>query len=127
VTGLTYDSGALIAAERKDPRMWAVHKRALERGVLPVVPAGVVTEVYRSGRQARLARLLTGCQIEALGETSAKAAGVLLGRCATDPGAVDASVAESALRRGDSVVTGNPEHIQVLATGVNRKLDVIRI
>jgi predicted nucleic acid-binding protein len=127
VTGLTYDSGALIAAERKDPRMWALHKNALARGVLPVVPAGVVTEVYRSGRQARLARLLTGCQIEALGETAAKAAGVMLGRCAVDPGAVDASVAESALRRGDSVVTGNPEHIQALATGVNRKLDVIRI
>jgi predicted nucleic acid-binding protein len=127
VTGLTYDSGALIAAERKDPRLWAVHKRALARGVLPIVPAGVVTEVYRSGRQARLAQLLAGCQIEALAETSAKAAGVLLGRCAIDPGAVDASVAESALRRGDCVVTGNPEHIQALSNGVNRKLDVIRI
>ncbi|MGH3122678.1 MAG: hypothetical protein ACRDOI_33515 [Trebonia sp.] len=49
------------------------------------------------------------------------------GRCAADPGAIDASVAEGALRRGDSVVTGNAEHIQALATGVNRKLDVIRI
>jgi predicted nucleic acid-binding protein len=127
VTGLTYDSGALIAAERKDHRMWAVHKKALSRGVLPVVPAGVVTEVHRSGRQARLAQLLVGCQIEALGETAAKAAGVMLGRCAIDPGAVDASVAESALRRGDSVVTGNPEHIQALAAAINRNLDIIRI
>jgi hypothetical protein len=126
VTGLTYDSGALIAAERKDPQMWAIHRRALARGVRPVVPAGVITEVYRSGRQARLAQLLTGCEIESL-EAVARAAGVLLGRCAIDPGAVDASVAEGALRRGDSVVSGNAEHIQALATGVNRKLDVIRI
>ena len=127
MTGLTYDSGALIAADRKDTRMWAIHKKALERGVRPVVPAGVVTEAYRSGRQVRLAQLLAGCQIEALEEAAAKAAGLLLGRCRIDPGAVDASVAESALRRGDSVVTGNVEHIHALGTGVNRKIDVIRI
>jgi hypothetical protein len=127
VTGLTYDAGALIAAEHRDPQMWAIHRRALARGVRPVVPAGVIAEVYRSGRQVRLAQLLTGCEIEALEAKSARAAGVLLGRCAIDPGAVDASVTEGALRRGDSVVTGNAEHIQALATGVNRKLDVIRI
>lgn len=125
--GLTYDSGALIAAERNERRMWLIHQKALKSGIRPVVPAGVLTEVYRSGRQARLAQLLTGCEIEALDATSAKAAGVLLRRCAIDPGAVDASVAEGALRRGHSVVTGNAEHIQALATGVNRKLDVIRI
>jgi predicted nucleic acid-binding protein len=127
VTGLTYDSGALIAAERNERRMWLIHAKALKSGILPVVPAGVITEVYRSGRQARLAQLLTGCAIEALGEVSARAAGVLLGRCAIDPGAVDASVAEGALRRGDTVVTGNAEHIQALAAGVDRKLDVIRV
>ena len=127
MTGLTYDSGALIAAERNERRMWLIHHKALKSGIRPVVPAGVVAEVYRSSRQARLGQLLTGCAIEALGEVTAKAAGVLLGRCAVDPGAVDASVAEGALRRGDSVVTGNAEHIQALAAGVNRKLDVIRV
>jgi hypothetical protein len=127
VTGLTYDSGALIAAERNERRMWLIHQKALKSGILPVVPAGVITEVYRSGRQAHLAQLLAGCAVEALGEVPARAAGVLLGRCAIDPGAVDASVAEGALRRGDAVVTGNADHIQALAAGVNRKLDVIRI
>lgn len=127
MTGLTYDSGALIAAERNERRMWLIHRKALKTGIRPVVPAAVLTEVYRSGRQARLAQLLTGCEVEELQEMSAKAAGVLLGRCAIDPGAVDASVAEGALRRGDSVVTGNADHIRALATGVNRKLDVIRI
>lgn len=127
MTGLTYDSGALIAAEHNERRMWLIHRKALKSGIRPVVPAGVITEVYRSGRQVRLAKLLTGCEIEALEAPSARAAGILLGRCAVDPGAVDASVAEGALRRGDSVVTGNAEHIQALATGVNRELDVIRI
>ena len=33
MSGLTYDSGALIAAERDDRRMWLLHKRVLARGV----------------------------------------------------------------------------------------------
>jgi N-formylglutamate amidohydrolase len=31
VSGLTYDAGALLAAEANDRRMWALHRRALER------------------------------------------------------------------------------------------------
>jgi hypothetical protein len=127
VSGLTYDSGALIAAERDDRRFWAIHKRALVRGIRPMVPAGVVTEVYRSGRQVNLSRALRGCQIDALEEDSAKAAGAMLGRCMVETGAVDASVAEGALRRGDAVVTSNGEHMHALADGVDRKLQVISI
>jgi hypothetical protein len=87
----------------------------------------VLTEVYRSARQANLARLLRGCQIDRLDEVTAKAAGTLLGRCSQDPGAVDASVAEGAPRRGDAVVTGNEARLHALAEGVNRKLQVIPI
>jgi predicted nucleic acid-binding protein len=125
--GLTYDSGALIAAERDEPRMWAIHRKALARGVRPVVPAGVLLEVYRSARQVNLARLLRACQVEPLDEDKARRAGTLLGRCSITPGAVDASVAEGALRRGDAVVTGNAEHILALADGAGRKLAVIPI
>jgi hypothetical protein len=42
--GLTYDIGALIAAERNDRTMWALHRAALVRGLLPVVPSGVLAE-----------------------------------------------------------------------------------
>lgn len=127
MSGLTYDSGALIAADRDERRMWLIHQRALMRGVRPVVPAGVLTEVYRSARQTQLARLLHGCLIDPLDEAAAKAAGALLGRCAMDPGAVDASVAEGALRRGDAVVSGNAAHMRDLADAVGRKLDVIPV
>jgi hypothetical protein len=44
-----------------------------------------------------------------------------------NPGAVDASVAEGALRRGDAVVSGNADHLRALADGVSRKLDVIAV
>ena len=125
--GLTYDSGALIAAERDRPGMWNLHERALLRGVTPVIPAGVLAEAYRSGRQVNLARLLGGCRVEPLDEDQARRAGALLGRCSISPGAVDASVAEGALRRGDAVVTGNAEHIRALADGAGRKLAIIPI
>jgi predicted nucleic acid-binding protein len=130
--GFTYDSGALIAAERDQRRMWLLHERALTRGVRPVVPAGVLTEAYRSGRQVNLARLLSGCRVEALDEDRARRAGALLGLCligrgSISPGAVDASVAEGALRRGDTVVTGNAEPIRALADGAGRKLAVITV
>jgi hypothetical protein len=127
VNGLTYDSGALIAAERNERRMWLIHQRSLMRGVRPTVPAGVLAEVYRSGRQANLARLLRGCQIEPLDELTAKSAGMLLGRCALDPGAVYASVAEGALRRADAVVSANAAHLRALADGAGRKLEVIAV
>jgi predicted nucleic acid-binding protein len=107
--------------------MWLIHQRALMRGVRPVVPAGVLTEAFRSARHANLARLLRGCQVDSLDESAAKAAGMLLGRCSLDPGAVDASVAEGALRRGDTVVTGNADQLRALADGVNRKLEVILV
>jgi hypothetical protein len=127
MSGLTYDSGALIAADRNERRMWLMHARALARGVQPTVPAGALAEVYRSGRQANLQRLLTGCRVDALDGERAKAVGLLLARCALGPGTVDASVAECALRRGDAVVTGNPAHIRALADGAGRKLAVIAI
>ena len=133
MSGLTYDAGALIAAERGERRMWLIHQRALMRGVRPVVPACVLVEVYRSARQADLGRLLRGCQVDSLDERTAKAAGTLLGRRATDPGdakdpgAVDASVAEGALRRGDAVVSGNASRLRALADGVHRTVDVIPV
>ena len=40
MAGITYDTGVLIAAERGDRRVWALHRRSLERGMVPTVPAG---------------------------------------------------------------------------------------
>lgn len=76
MTGLTYDAGALIAAERNVRRMWALHRRVLERGAVPTMPAAVLAEGWRAGTQT--ARLLKGCAIEPLGAASARAAGELL-------------------------------------------------
>ena len=70
--GVTYDTGALIAADRGERRLWARHRALLARREVPTVPAPVVAQSWRGGgRQALLARLLAGCDVEALDAPSA--------------------------------------------------------
>lgn len=126
VTGVTYDSGALIAAERGERPMWARHRALLLRRVVPVVPASVVAQCWRgTPRQAQLARLLTGCEIEALDDTRAKATGTLAGRARTTD-IVDASVVEGALRRGDLIVSSDEGDLAAIAAAVSRHIDIDR-
>jgi hypothetical protein len=123
VSGLTYDTGALIAAEGNDRLMWSLHRAALARGVAPIVPAGVLGEAWRGGPQHHLSRLLKGCHVEPLTETQARAVGVLAARSGLDD-TVDLAVAEGALRRDDAVVTSNRGHIEQVATAAGRLLTI---
>ena len=124
MTSIVYDAGALIAAESGTERMWALHKRVLDRGVTPVVPATVLVEVWRGGRgQHRLGQLIRSCEVEPLDEGAARAAGVLLSAAAH--GVVDASVVECVLRRSCPCVSGNRDHLVELAG--SRRINVIDI
>ena len=126
VTGVTYDSGALIAAERGERAMWARHRALLLRRVVPTVPASVVAQCWRgTPRQAQLNRLLTGCEVEALDDTRAKATGTLAGRARTAD-IVDASVVEGALRRGDLIVSSEEGDLTAIAAAVSRHIDIDR-
>ncbi len=81
--GVTYDTGALVAADRGERRIWARH-RALLTARLPTVPAPIVVQAWRGGgRQAWLARLLRGCDIEALDDVLARATVALAARAGT--------------------------------------------
>lgn len=124
VTGVTYDSGALIAAERGERPMWARHRALLLRRVVPTVPAAVVAQCWRgTPRQAQLARLLAGCEVEALDDARARATGALAGRARTAD-IVDASVVEGALRRGDLVVSSDDGDLAAIAAAVSRRIDI---
>lgn len=125
MTGLTYDTGALVAAEHNDRRMWALHARALQRGILPTVPASVVVEAWRG--PGAVGRLLEGCVVEALVGSTAREAGVLLGSCARSVGVADATVVEGALRRGDAVVTADRRDVAAVADGAGRRLAIIDV
>src|SRR5436309_3418457 len=121
--GLTYDTGALIAAERNDRLMWALHLASLGRGLPPTVPAGVVAEAWRGGPQHHLSRLLKGCKVEELTEAQAREVGALIGRSGVND-TVDVAVAEGAVRRGDAVITSNRRHIEQVADAIGTRLAI---
>jgi len=117
--GLTYDTGALIAAERSDRLMWSLHLAAVKRGLIPTVPAGVLSEAWRGGPQHQLSRLLKGCEVEDLNEAKARRVGVLVAQSGLVD-MVDLAVVDGAVRRNDAVVTSNRADIEqgVVVTGV---------
>jgi predicted nucleic acid-binding protein len=122
VAGVTYDTGALVAAERNDRRMWALHAGFLAEEVVPTVPAPVLAEAWRGGpRQASLSRLLAMCDVEPMTESQARAVGELVGRSGHQD-VVDVAVIEGARRRGESVVTSDPRDLQRLAETARAKI-----
>jgi hypothetical protein len=124
MTGVTYDSGALIAAEGGERRMWARHRALLLRRVVPVAPAPVVAQCWRgTPRQAQLARLLAGCQIESLDDTRARATGTLAGRAGTAD-IVDAFVVEGAIRRQDLIISSDEAGLGAIAAAASCRIDI---
>ena len=126
MSGITYDAGALVAAERNQRLLWALHRRALERGLRPTVPAGVLAQVWRGGPQAELSRLLQGCRIEVFDEVRSRAAGQACGRARTSD-VIDAAVVVGAIARGDLVVTTDRKDIKVIASALDTVLEILAI
>jgi hypothetical protein len=122
--GITYDTGALVAAERNNRQMWALHAGYLAEEVIPTVPAPVLAEAWRGGsRQASLSRLLRMCDTEPMSQDLARNVGVLAGKSEHDD-IVDVAVVEGALRRRDAVVTSNAAHIRMIANAVGATLRI---
>jgi predicted nucleic acid-binding protein len=120
MSGLTLDSGALIAFERNDRRVVALLAQAVHHKLEVAVPAGVVAQVWRDGRrQARLARLLGAdlVDIEALDDRRARRAGQVCGIRQTAD-IVDASVVLCARERGNRVVTSDVDDLRRLDPSV---------
>lgn len=127
MAGVTYDTGALVAAERNDRAMWALHAGFLAEDVVPAVPGPVLAEAWRGGgRQASLSRLLGVCDIEEMSEDQARRVGVLAGKARHDD-IVDVTVVEGAARRRDAVVTSNDAHIRTIAEAAGARLHIERI
>lgn len=125
MAGATYDTGALIAGDRNDRRMWALHVGFLAEEVVPSVPAPVVAEAWRGGsRQASLARMLAGCDIEEMTAEQARRVGELAGH-ANHEDVVDVAVVEGAARRDDDVVlTSNESHIRKIIKATGKRIRI---
>ena len=124
--GITYDTGALIAAERADRRLWALHRRALEGGVVPCVPAGVLAQGWRGGPQPQMSRMLAGCRVEDLDETRARSAGAACAVAGTSD-VVDAAVIVGAAARADLVVTSDAADLSRLGDALGVALQLHEI
>ncbi len=125
MAGVTYDTGALIAGERNDRRMWALHMAFIAEEVIPVVPAPVLAEAWRGGpRQASLARMMAGCEVEPMSADQARRVGELAGRANHDD-VVDTAVVEGAVRRDDDViVTSNESHLRRIAEAARQLIRI---
>jgi len=112
MSGLTFDTGALIALERRRQRMAIVYTTAVQWGRIVTVPAVVLTEWWR-GRSDVRDLILAGVRVEPVDRELGKVAGEAL---AAVPGstAVDALVMASAARRGDVVYTSDRDDLERL-------------
>lgn len=109
---VTFDTGALIALERRRLRMWQVVRRVAELGMVPMVPADAVAEWWR-GRSDIREHILGFVVVEPLTESLARVAGEALAQVAGAT-TVDAIVMASAAQRGDVVYTADPLDLERL-------------
>ncbi|MBX3184203.1 MAG: PIN domain-containing protein [Polyangiaceae bacterium] len=109
---LTFDTGALIALERRRQRILQVLTRAVALRVRIIVPAAVVTEWWR-GRSKVREDILSKLVIEPLSESIAKLAGDALA-AVEGATAVDAMVMASAALRGGAVYTSDRDDLEAL-------------
>lgn len=116
VTGpaITFDTGALIALERRKERAMKVYTHARDRGLIIAVPNVTLAEWWR-GRSDRREAVLRGLLVEAVSDEVMKLAGVALGkvRRATT---IDAIVAAFAVQRTGIVYTSDVEDFAALQT-----------
>ena len=112
VFGLTFDTGMLIALERRRQRAWQIYREARTRKVPITVPMVVIAEWWRGHTDAR-EHVRSGFVTETLSEPLARAAGEALARVhGSTP--VDAIVMASAASRGDVVYTSDFDDLEKL-------------
>src|SRR5262249_13397422 len=104
-SGLTFDTGMLIALERRARRAWHIYREARNRKVPITVPTVVLAEWWR-GRTRVREHVQSGLLAEVLSASLARVAGEALAKV-KDSTAIDAIVMASAASRGDVVYTSD--------------------
>jgi predicted nucleic acid-binding protein len=116
--GVTFDTGALIAVERRKERARKVFERLREQDILITTPLPAVGEWWR-GRTDWREQILASIRIEPLTLDLVKLAGEALASLPSTrghggPGIVDAIVMASAASRGDVVYTRDVDDLERL-------------
>jgi hypothetical protein len=105
--GIVYDTGALLAAERRDVTMSLLHQQAVRSGARPIVPAVVLAQAWRGGPQHGLSLMLKSCLILPTDEHLARA------------------VTAAALNA--TIMTSDPDDLNHLADAITAKLTIRQI
>ena len=110
--GITFDTGMLVALERRKQPAWEVYKRAHERQVPITVPTVVIGEWWQ-GRTDLRETIRMSVRIEPLTDAIARLAGEALAKVKRAT-TIDAFVMASAALRGDVVYTGDLDDLERL-------------
>lgn len=117
MSGVVFDTGALIAFERGDRAIAVLLHEARREGATITVPAGCVARAWRNPRrQARIGLLLKqpNVRIQPLDADDARRIGLLLAATGTSD-VIDAHVALCAHRLGQAVLTSDPDDLRRLS------------
>lgn len=109
---ITFDTGALIALERRKERAMKVYTHAKDRGFVVATPNVTVAEWWR-GRTDRREKMWRGLLVEQPSDETVKLAGAALGKIhgATT---IDAIVAAFAVQRTGIVYTSDVDDFHAL-------------
>ncbi|HEY0689040.1 MAG TPA: PIN domain-containing protein [Kribbella sp.] len=118
---IVYDTGALLAAERRSPDLLALHNELTAAHIRPLVPVVVLAQAWRGGPQHQISRALKGCDILPDDQRTGRAAGVVCKSSGTTD-VVDAIVVVTAVQQQASVVTSDPDDLTNLAESIGVKL-----
>lgn len=120
------DAGALVAVDKRDRAVGAM-LRVLQRDGVPVITSGgVVAQVWRDGsRQANLARILSGVEVDALDDGTGRRVGELLRQNRSND-LVDAHVA-LLVKPDGRVFTSDEQDIKALLRTRKVRAGTIRV
>jgi predicted nucleic acid-binding protein len=111
---ITFDTGAIIALERRKERAMKVYTHAKERGFVVATPNVTVAEWWR-GRTDRREAVWRGLLVEPAANETMRLAGLALGKVRGST-TVDAIVAAFAVQRTGILYTGDVDDFRALAT-----------
>jgi predicted nucleic acid-binding protein len=109
----TFDTGMLIALERRKPRATEAMRAIVRRGLLPVVPAVAYVEWWR-GRSDVREEILAMVIVEDMPPRLCRAAGEALGTVRGSTLADAVVMASAALRGGGVVYTSDVDDLRGL-------------
>ena len=110
----TFDTGMLIALERRKQRATEAFRNIVRRGFLPIVPAVVYVEWWRRGRSNIREEILAAVVVEDMPPSLCRAAGEALGAVKGSTIADAIVMASAALRGGGIVYTSDVDDLKQL-------------